>query len=127
MNKKLTVRNNVTTQYIYISEEVCYDDYINIDCPMCDGRGEYEAYNCENDRYYDITCPCCCGDGEVEVQVNYSDYIEEEVEVEEEIFTYGEGCVDENYLYISNSTMEEARENRKEDDILTKLVKGPED
>lgn len=126
MNKRLTVRNNTSTRYIYISEEIEHSEYVSIDCPMCGGCGEYEAYDCDTDRYFDITCPCCHGDGEIEVEVNYYDYIEDEVEVEDEIYTYSEGCVDENYLFIRNEVIEEARENVKKDDILTRLVKCEE-
>lgn len=126
MRIRLNVKNNIASKYVYICEEIEHEEDVQIDCPMCDGRGEYEAYDCDEDRYFDICCPCCRGDGEVTTTVYYNEYIEDEVEVESEIYTYSEGCVCEDILRIHDDELYEAKENLKENDILTRLVKGEE-
>lgn len=76
------------TDEIYIEENV-YED-VRIDCPMCEGSGEYEVYVDRFDTHVEVTCPCCSGDGTVEVtcDVDISEYVE--VIHSEELTPYSE-------------------------------------
>lgn len=77
------------TSEVYVCETI--DDYVHIECPMCNGDGEYEILSYEFDREFNIACPACGGTGEYETSV-YID-IDEYVEVAdiEEIRPYAEG------------------------------------
>jgi hypothetical protein len=91
-----------TNGYVYITEsdEVnvyeTIDEYIDVECPMCNGSGEYGVYD-RNDNYHDITCPACHGHGTVEVNVyiDIDEYID--VETEHELTPY-----DENYNHYGH-------------------------
>jgi hypothetical protein len=80
---------------VYIDTEV--EDEVTCTCPMCSGSGEYEVYSDRLERHMDVTCPLCRGEGDYTTYV--SAYVEEEVEVEEEIDLTP---YDENYSHYGH-------------------------
>lgn len=91
-----------TNGYVYITEwdeinvYATIDEYVDVDCPMCGGTGDYVVY----DRYeneHEITCPACGGSGTVEtnVYIDIDEYID--VETKHEITPY-----DEEYKHHGN-------------------------
>ena len=89
---------------INVCEEI--DEYVDVNCPMCEGNGEYSVYSNRLEKHVDIDCPMCGGSGEYEVHV-YHD-IDEWVEVEDtkNVFPYVEG-------YCHNGNNIEIRINKK--------------
>lgn len=80
--------NMAVVEDVYICESI--DEYVEVDCPLCGGSGDYEVET-SNGSYVTICCPSCNGDGEItaNVYVDVDEYVE--VETEEEILPYVEG------------------------------------
>ncbi|UGO50854.1 hypothetical protein PQE70_gp001 [Bacillus phage vB_BanS_Nate] len=110
---------NGTYEYEICDEvNVCteIDEYIDIDCPMCEGSGDYEVYSHKIEKHMKIDCPMCGGDGTYETHV-YHD-IDEWVEVEDtkEIKPYVEGYTHNDYnieIQINMKRLKEIREGFK--------------
>lgn len=110
----------VTVKDIHVYED--RTDYIDIDCPLCNGSGETYGYD-EYDNEYIVCCPHCNGDGVKEIA--HEVYIDEFVEVEayEEILPYDEEYthhgnfieIDIDNEYIINKMKERENKNIKED------------
>lgn len=90
---------------IHVYENV--EDYVNVDCPLCGGSGNYRVYD-SLDRPHDIYCPSCDGSGLIEIVA--AAYVDEwiEVETEEEWLPYAEGYShygDHIYITLSPSIL----------------------
>lgn len=73
-----------------VNIEETIDEYEMVDCPMCDGSGEYEVYSERLENHVEVDCPACNGSGryEVNVYIEVDEYVE--IEDEKELKPYAE-------------------------------------
>jgi hypothetical protein len=71
-------------------------EYIDIECPLCNGDGDIYGYD-EQDNEYSVCCPHCEGSGTVEIE--HEVYVDEwvEIELEDEVLPYNEDYIHNGY------------------------------
>ena len=84
-------------QTVFVNELI--DEYVECECPMCQGSGEYEVYASDLEEDVNIDCPMCQGSGNYETHVYESIEHEETVSAEREVRPYCEGY-DHNFDHI---------------------------
>lgn len=58
----------VVSEDVYIYETI--EEDVTVDCPLCNGNGEYEVYSDRIERHVEVDCPACGGSGSVETMVS---------------------------------------------------------
>lgn len=87
---------------VYINEWYTVDEYVNVECPMCEGYGDYELWIDEIEDTHTIECPACHGRGEIQVNVYEDVYVDEyvDVEVTQNVLPYFEDYAHYGYKVI---------------------------